>query len=279
MVLTLLSLLPTTLLAANDKRKLRNHVQLLRATGKIDIEGDVNKISASQLLAYVQDDKKDMRVCIEYLDHLRQGYFQCEVCKLRVQAIFLESRGFIALESPVQLMALEALKTLSVRYQDILRKFRSDVDQLAPAFHRCRTDCQNEHSRLPNPLHAKYKSPEDGTGTSQIPGLFSKGEVTPEDVEEHKMVYVDGNRIRTFFGLLNPPGSTDPQVVLFIDLPNVEDMSEISAQRLFRLAQLLHLGATYSPKCERNAAHQAINPALRKYSDLSLCSAFSCFHF
>lgn len=255
----------TNAIGPNDKKALRKEVQLLRATGRLKIEGDVNRISPRDLLKHVLEVRNDPQVRFEYLDQLRRDYHKCETCKLRVQVLFLHSKQMVFLNTPVQEMTLDLLRILAAPHSDYLQKSRYDVDKLTPAFHRCTKECADAHRHLPNPMQAKYRSPKDGTETAQIPALFPSGEVTASQVEQHNVLYIDGKSTRTFFGLLNPPESTTPQVVLFIDFPNVDNMSQVAAQRIFRLARLLHMGAIYSPRCTANAAHQAVDPTLREH--------------
>ncbi|KAG8723884.1 hypothetical protein FRC09_001352 [Ceratobasidium sp. 395] len=179
---------------------------------------------------------------------------QSEEKTLRLKIHLLVTTHQIVLTEEVDKLELEALRHIVSTYQDRLTCRVFWIDDLY-AEHGCKTCGDN-----PSGATGKYKSPADGSGTPQIPGLFPSGPISLEDMNQHRFQYVTGG---TTCGLKRVPGSTDAELAFFADFPDFHSLPPERTAQLERLAYLIHLAAEYSSPCNTNEAQRGLPKDLR----------------
>jgi hypothetical protein len=188
-----------------------------------------------------------------------------EVKQLRLLAYHLWTTQGIVLNRDIAVLSLDELKALVDSRRDVLLFRALDLQNLREN-HNCST-CTNycPPDAGGKPFKPEYPLPADGSGTSPIPGLFPSGAVSLDDLASHNFRFITRG---TTCGLISVPGSSIPELALMIHFPDFNEGPAESSLLYLQLAQLLHLGAIYSTKCERNGPNLAVPESQRMLFNL-----------
>ncbi|KAG8724433.1 hypothetical protein FRC09_018721 [Ceratobasidium sp. 395] len=160
---------------------------------------------------------------------------------------FLRSMNKIELTEPLEELTMGQLK-------DICAPFSSDVTRVLNLndLHKRRCDtCINE---LSDSTETGPDPTPDNTAIPDIPGLFCKGPVSPEDILKHQCTWITSG---TTIGLVEDPDTNQSIIAMFVSFPTLDEMSTESLCNWQELAHLLHQGYLYGTPCTSNGAHQA----------------------
>ncbi|QRV88054.1 hypothetical protein RhiJN_16072 [Ceratobasidium sp. AG-Ba] len=174
---------------------------------------------ACQALRLFIQENRELFKALRKVDDKLKSYTK----KLRARVLYLVAQQRITLEALIEKLTVEQLQDL-VDKNPVPHDF--DVFMLDDYHnnHNCNT-CRKSTSEE----YGKYRSPLDGNGTPQIPGLFPKGPVSLEDVENHNFRYITGG---TTCGLSRSPENGEKELALFVWYPDINNETPEQSARL-----------------------------------------------